>query len=320
MNNSHFTISARRGFTLIELLTVIAIIAILTAIIFPVFATVRENARQSTSLSHLHAISTGLGQFQLDNHRNPDVLFGYVYYQYDTATMGPGTTVVPMDQAYAQAQSDAQQYNADLSLFFTGLYPEYIKDVSVFKDPNNPENDDTNLATLSTGGIPVNVLCPSSDAACGFGATAVPPGQLAASTRQFYKADAYDASPQIAATNNDLNTSAYVTRYQSSWTDINGGYNAACTSSTTPATCYSDGSNNLNAYTHQLRWRNPPAETYVTSTTYHVPAAGKVLVLFEGGAVEKMDVSRYLNGSGADASTVAVSGGVSQANFWKLTP
>jgi len=49
----------RRGFTLIELLVVIAIIAILAAILFPVFARAREAARQSSCTSNVKQITTG---------------------------------------------------------------------------------------------------------------------------------------------------------------------------------------------------------------------------------------------------------------------
>jgi prepilin-type N-terminal cleavage/methylation domain-containing protein/prepilin-type processing-associated H-X9-DG protein len=57
---------ARRGFTLIELLVVIAIIAILAAILFPVFARAREQARRSVCVSNMKQIGLGLGMYMQD--------------------------------------------------------------------------------------------------------------------------------------------------------------------------------------------------------------------------------------------------------------
>ncbi|MHB8994368.1 MAG: DUF1559 family PulG-like putative transporter [Armatimonadota bacterium] len=56
----------RRGFTLIELLVVIAIIAILAAILFPVFAKAREKARQASCLSNIKQLSLGIMQYIQD--------------------------------------------------------------------------------------------------------------------------------------------------------------------------------------------------------------------------------------------------------------
>src|SRR5438309_7629257 len=56
----------RAGFTLIELLVVIAIIAILAAILFPVFAMAREKARQATCLSNQKQLSTAMSMYSQD--------------------------------------------------------------------------------------------------------------------------------------------------------------------------------------------------------------------------------------------------------------
>lgn len=56
----------RRGFTLIELLVVIAIIAIIAAILFPVFASAREKARQTTCASNLKQLGLAFIQYAQD--------------------------------------------------------------------------------------------------------------------------------------------------------------------------------------------------------------------------------------------------------------
>src|ERR1700710_2641489 len=68
------------AFTLIELLVVIAIIAILAAILFPVFAQAREKARQASCTSNLKQLSLGLLMYVQDYDetwpRNDDCING----------------------------------------------------------------------------------------------------------------------------------------------------------------------------------------------------------------------------------------------------
>src|SRR3569833_3397229 len=78
---------ARRGFTLIELLVVIAIIAILAAILFPVFAQAREKARQTACLKTEKQIGMAIHMYCQDYdevYPAPYLIPGPVYYNYIT--------------------------------------------------------------------------------------------------------------------------------------------------------------------------------------------------------------------------------------------
>lgn len=70
----HINSHRKTAFTLIELLVVIAIIALLAAILFPVFGRARENARRSSCQSNLKQIALGVKQYTQDyDERFPNV-------------------------------------------------------------------------------------------------------------------------------------------------------------------------------------------------------------------------------------------------------
>lgn len=104
-----------RGFTLIELLVVIAIIAILAAILFPVFAQAREAARKSTCLSNLKQIGTSMMMYAQD---------------FDERLMPPSSDpAAPADESSEPISAGAFGW-ADLMM-------PYVKNVQIFECPSN---------------------------------------------------------------------------------------------------------------------------------------------------------------------------------------
>ena len=72
-----FRSSKKRAFTLIELLVVIAIVALLAAILFPVFARARENARKSSCLNNTRQIGVALAMYVQDSDETYPPAFYY---------------------------------------------------------------------------------------------------------------------------------------------------------------------------------------------------------------------------------------------------
>ena len=99
----------RRGFTLIELLVVIAIIAILAAILFPVFSRARENSRRASCQSNLKQLGLGFLQYAQDYDEQYPLPPGYVNCGGGSSNGNCGTLSGWASQIYSYVKS-AQIY------------------------------------------------------------------------------------------------------------------------------------------------------------------------------------------------------------------
>src|ERR1700712_6152221 len=100
----------RQGFTLIELLVVIAIIAILAAILFPVFAQAREKARQASCVSNEKQLALAVLQYTQD-----------------------------YDERYPIGMTSGGADWGDINNYWVGKILPYIKSTQVFACPSDPD-------------------------------------------------------------------------------------------------------------------------------------------------------------------------------------
>ena len=115
----------RSGFTLVELLVVIAMIAILAALLFPVFAEVRERARQTACLSNLKQIGMAVAPYADDNN--------------DMYPLGSLLLVPGQDGKWDRMPTTCCGDIAKLSVA-ARLVP-YTRSTQVFFDPSDPRGD-----------------------------------------------------------------------------------------------------------------------------------------------------------------------------------
>jgi len=122
-------VTRKRGFTLIELLVVIAIIAILAAILFPVFAKAREKARTASCQSNLKQLALGAMMYAQDYDETmirSNIAPGHLH-------LANGATSTTTDQ-----------------LWVYSLY-SYVKNVQVYNCPSGTNEFSASVYTSSLG-------------------------------------------------------------------------------------------------------------------------------------------------------------------------
>jgi len=299
---------ARLGFSLVELLSVMAVIAILAAIIFPVYSQAREAGKRTTAISNMHSISQGLARYVLDHDgKYPQVLFAYadgVHSMHSIATAYSG---------------NSPQY----SQYMQGIYPTYVSNAGAFTDPDD-EVSDINSAT-AIGPLNVNtlqVVTPLSG---------VPTRNVLARdpvARSYFQGDAFDVSPVIIGPNKIADgvgqdpPLTLVPRYQPAWTSVMDPTVLQYTPTTFTTTPVGQDGITYDEYLRQLDNPASTDDTYVTCTTYHVGHQNYVVVLFKGGTAKSMDATRFIAAAhGTDSSDITADNkGVAKCRIWTITP
>ncbi len=283
----------RRAFTLIELLTVIAIIAVLAALLFPVVGAVREQGRATDCMSKLHQLYVSTNVYKQDEGGYPDAIFG-------TAEVAPGaigscnssvSTGIPLTDPSTQCVANADR------IFNGFLYNEQIKDVNVVKCPDNVKATKSLIAIAHFPPKPpywpsgYNYVTDPADPAmypdapinvCGSDAYGLIDcyinGPLRGRPKFYYTWDCYDISPRIQPDGTPLlNAGAYVfdKHYSTDWSGLTSATDLPI----------------------QLKYQNPPPDkTLFTFCTWHsaINGAATFTAVSMAGSAKKVDYKEFL--------------------------
>ncbi len=252
----------RCGFTLIELLTVIAIIAILAAILFPTLKMVGDRKNNTICMSNMMELRRALALYKQDEQRVPSALFGYAENpngSYNTT----GAGFVNADRIihgflYTRARvNDPEKFRCP---FYT---PPRKDQVTIAHFPPRPpqwplRRDRTSYWYMTDGGTPLTAACPTDAFGyidCWRQPEVDPTSPLYRQPKYFYTWDTYDISPRIDVNGNPVRNGGqlvYDRRYSPDWT----------------------GDSGIRDLSNQLKYPNPPDDdTMVTYCSWHAATA-----------------------------------------------
>jgi prepilin-type N-terminal cleavage/methylation domain-containing protein/prepilin-type processing-associated H-X9-DG protein len=214
----------KKAFTLIELLVVVAIIAILAAILFPVFAQAREKARQAMCISNMNQLGLAALQYTEDYDESLPPPTEFHFISQDASGNYTGSSVLEPYIKNHPGQSSASVWVCpDVSGFYDGPINSWSSfrctySMNVFLNPPNPFDPDPDTCYSSAASQAGGAGMPSWNGQ---------PGNYSNESNLSYNnypAAGLNISRIVAPANTDMIFEAYVEAVQPGQTPQNDGY------------------------------------------------------------------------------------------------